>query len=202
MSQPTHRSISHGFNEKGPTDKEGGQPRKKRPTMQKHCDGRTDIDVKRQKYRTGDSAGSSTTSEKSKEGEITSILEECLTVFRSALLQDIKIDNLVFCEPSKEGGSAHTPPLQRLATTNTQFLQYQDWIKTLSSDAEKLDCEGFERCKSIKSLLLKELRNEWTKLEGLKLRAWELTSRNASLITPPACPRKIDTCERSTSCNL
>ncbi len=137
----------------------------------------------------------------SKEDEIANILEECLSVFRSGLLQDIKIDDLVFCEPSRED-DPHTPPhLQSLATTNTQFLQYQDWIKKLSLDATELDCEGFERCRSIKCQLLDDLRDEWTKLEELKRRAWQLTCRDADLAMPPH-PRTdpglvqgIDTCE-------
>jgi hypothetical protein len=202
MSQPTHTNIGHGCIEKEATDKEGRPRRGKRPMVQEHWDRRTD--VKRQKYGTGDSAGSSTMSGKSKEDEVASILEKCLTVLRSGLLQDIKIDDLVFCEPSEEGDAHTPPPLQNLATTtNTQFLQYQDWIKKLSSDAEKLDCEGFERCRTIKYQLLDDLQNEWAKLEGLKRRAWQLTSRNAGLTMPvmPPCSRRIDTCERSMRCN-
>ena len=195
MSQPTHTNIGHGCIGKGAADKEDCPRRVKRPMVQEYLDRRTN--VKHQKYRTGDSAGSSTMSGKSKEDEVASILEECLTAFQSGLLQDIKIDDLVFCEPSNEG-DAHTlhtsPPLQSLATTNTQFLQYQDWIKKLSFGVENLDCEGFERCKSIKCQLLNDLRNEWTKLEELKHRAWQLTSQNAGLTMPP-CPRRIDTCE-------
>jgi len=99
----------------------------------------------------------------SKEDKIASILEECLSVFQSGLLQDIKIDNLVFCDPSN-GDNPHTPdtppPLQSLATTNTQFLQYQDWIKELSLDTKKLDCKGFEHCRRIKHQLLNDLANE------------------------------------------
>lgn len=166
--------------------------------------------VKRQKLEIGDSIGSHTMS---KEDEIASILEECLSTFRS-LLQDIKIDDLVFCEPSKDLDDLHTPgspPLHSLATTNTQFLQYQDSIKKLSLGVEKLDCEGFERCSNIKCQLLDDLQNEWTRLEELKRRAWQLTSRDTSLTTPP-CSRAgpglvqgIDTCAYQSdpmSCKL
>jgi len=145
------------------------------------------------------------TSRNSKEDEIASILEECLSVFRSGMLQDIKVDDLVFCEPSKEGEPQIPPPLQSLATANTQFLQYQDWIQKLSLDAKKLDCEGFERCRSIKCQFLEDLQSEWTKLDELKRRAWQLTSQSTGLTMPPrpsADPAlvrvqrlEIDTCE-------
>lgn len=179
MSQLIHTSIGHSCTEKEATNEERHPRRGKRPVAQENRN--------------------------SKEDEIASIMEECLSQFRSGLLQNIKIDGLVFCEPSNVDdphSTPHTPPpLQRLATTNTQFLQYQDWIKNLSLDAEKLDCEEFERCSSIKYRLLHELRNEWTKLEELKRRAWQLTSRNAGLTMPPCPPadpglvRIIDTCE-------
>jgi hypothetical protein len=199
MSQPIHTSISHGYTEKESTVEEGRPRRGKRPRGDEHWDRRKNV-----KYRPADSAGRCTMSRNSEEDEISSILEECLSVIRSGLLQDIKIDDLVFCESSNEDDphTPHTPPpLQRYATTNTQFLQYQDWIRTLSLDAEKLDCEGFERCRKLKCQLLDDLRDEWTRLEELKRRAWQLTSRNAALTMPP-CPRadpglvqEIDTCE-------
>lgn len=136
----------------------------------------------------------------SKEDEIANILEKSLSTLRSGLLQDIKIDDLVFCEPSKEGDPHTPPPLQTLATTNTQFLEYQDWIKKLSVEAENLDCEVFESCRNIKCQLLDDLRNEWTKLEKLKRSAWQLTFRNGSTIPPrpqadPGLVQIIDTCE-------
>jgi hypothetical protein len=128
-------------------------------------------------------------------------LQECLSLFRSGLLQDINIDNLVFCELSQEDDPHTPPPLQSLATANIQFLQYQDWITKLYLEAEKLDCGGFERCRSIKGELLGDLQNERTKLEELKCGAWQLVSQNAGLTMPPRLnsdpdfAQGIDTCE-------
>ena len=191
MPQPTHTTISHGGIEKEATEKEA-RPRREKRSMAKELE-----------HISGDSAGRCTTSGTSKEDEIVSIMEECLSMARSGFLQDIKTSDLVFCQSSKEDDAHTPPPLQSptLATTNNQFLQYQDWIKKLFLDAEKLDCEGFERCISIKCQLLDDLQNELTRLEELRCRAWQLTSRKAGLTMPP-CPRadpvsvrKIDTSE-------
>jgi hypothetical protein len=76
--------------------------------LEEHWDLRRNI--KRQKSGTGESAGSCATSENYKEDEIASILERSLSMFWLGLLQDIKTDGLVFCEPSKEDNSnPHTP---------------------------------------------------------------------------------------------
>lgn len=201
MSQPIRTSSDQCRTKKEETDKEDCPRRGRRPVAQEY-----------QKYRTGGSARSCMKTN-SEEDEIASILEECLSVFQSGLLHDIKTDDLVFCEPSKDSNSEddlHTPPpLQSHATTNTQFLQYQTWVKDLSIAAENLECEGFERCETIKCRLLDDLRNEWSKLEQLKQRAWQLICRNAGLTIPPdpradpSLVKEIDTCEysRPMSCN-
>lgn len=198
MSQVTHSNTSHYCTEKEAAD-EGGHPREKRPMVQEHWD--RNSYAKRQKYRIDGSARSSTMS---KEDKIAGILEECLSMFRSGLLRDIQINGLVFCEPSEEDDPETPPPLQSHTTTNTQFLQYEDWIKKLSLDADELDCEGFERCTSIKRQFLDELRNEWIKLEELKRKAWQswqLTSQNADFTMPRrrgsdlSLAQAIDTCE-------
>ena len=135
------------------------------------------------------------------EDKLASALQDCLSLFRSGLLQDINIDNLVFHKPSQNDDPRIPPPLQSLATENTQFLQYQDWVKKLYLEAEKLDCGDFERCRSIKDELLGDLQNEWTKVEDLKRCSWQLVSQNAGLTMPPRptsdadFAQGIDTCE-------
>jgi hypothetical protein len=132
----------------------------------------------------------------SQEDELASALEDCVSVFRSGLqqLQDISVEDLVFCEAPKDSDADPliTPPLQILATTNLPFLQYHDWIMKLYLETQKLDCGTFERCGRIKHGLLDDLRNEWTKLEELKHRAWQM----ASLRSPePGSAQITDTCE-------
>jgi hypothetical protein len=132
----------------------------------------------------------------SQEDELAGTLEDFASVFQSGLLQlhDIKIDNLVFCEPSKDDDGHIPPPLQSHATTNIQFFQYRDWLIKLRVEAEKLDCGGFERCRRIKHQLLEDLRDEWTKLEKLKCRAWQIVSLRCP--SPgPGLTQTIDTCE-------
>jgi hypothetical protein len=136
----------------------------------------------------------------SHEDELAKTLQECLSLFQSGLLQDIDTSNLAFCEPSQQD-DPRTPPLRCLATENSQFLKYQGWITKLILEAEKLDCEGFERCIGIKSILLGDLQNEWAKLEKLKRSAWQLASQNARPTLPsrpnfgPNFIHGIDTCE-------
>jgi hypothetical protein len=142
------------------------------------------------------SAGNYTTSWTSQEDELASTLEDSVSVFRSGLHQfhNISIKDLVFCEPSKDDETLIPPPLQSHAATNIQFLQYHDWVAELYVSTNKLDCGGFERCRRTKDQLLDNLRNEWTKLEELKHRAWQL----ASLRHPspgPGLAQKIDTRE-------
>jgi hypothetical protein len=130
----------------------------------------------------------------SQEDEIASILEGCVSTFWSGLqkLQDINVEDLVFCEPQKDAEPHITPTLQMLATTNLPFMKYHDWIITLISDTQKLDCGSSERCGRIKQNLLDDLWNEWTKLEELKCRAWQL----ASLRSPePGSAQITNTCE-------
>lgn len=142
----------------------------------------------------GDSAESHAMTWTSQEDELVSALEDCVSVFRSGLqqLRDISIEGLVFCEPLKDANPLIPPPLQILATANLPFLQYHDWVMTLYLETQKLDCGRFERCRHIKHSLLEDLRNEWTKLEELKRRAWQM----ASLRSPePGSAQIINTCE-------
>jgi hypothetical protein len=144
----------------------------------------------------GNSTGSYAMPWTSQEDELSSALEDCVSVFQSGPLQlhDIRIRDLVFCELSKDDDGHIPPPLQSHATTNIQFLQYHDRLIELYVEAEKLDCGGFERCRRIKDQLLDDLRSELTKLENLKHRAWQI----ASLRCPspdPSLAQKIDTCE-------
>jgi hypothetical protein len=144
------------------------------------------------------STGSCTMTWTSQEDELASTLESCLSVFRSGLIEDISIKDLVFCKPSKDDDSLTPPPLQSLATANTEFLKYQDWIMELWLETEKLDCGSFERCRNIKAKLLDDLRNEWTRLEELKRRAWLLATQNDFTIPPrpePGLAQIIDTCK-------
>jgi hypothetical protein len=133
----------------------------------------------------------------SQEDELASALEDCVSVFRSGLqqLQDISVEDLVFCEVPEDSDAdllTITPPLQVLATANLPFLEYQDWIMKLYLETQKLDCGTFERCGRIKHSLLDDLRNEWTKLEELKHRAWQKVS-----LRGPECgsAQITDTCE-------
>ena len=139
------------------------------------------------------------------EDTIANSLEACLSIFRSGLLQDIRIEDLVFCKPSDEDDPSFPPPLQSLTKANTQFLQYQDWMIKMFNEAQNLNCGRFERCRSIKDQLLDDIRNEWIRLDDLKLRAWQMAPWNggatASLSdSGPAASdlgstRVIDTCE-------
>jgi hypothetical protein len=160
----------------------------------------TSLPVPRASHSGGQSAGVT-----SQEDELAHSLESCLSIFRSGLLQDIRIDDLVFCKPSEEDDPRFPPPLQSLAIPNAQFLEYRDWIIKMFNDTHNLDCGSFERCRSIKDQLLDDIRNEWIRLDDMKLLAWQMTSRNdhamASLSeSGPAASdfgsaRVIDTCK-------
>ncbi len=145
----------------------------------------------------GDSAERYSMTWTSQEDELASALEDCVSVFRSGLqqLQDINIEDLVFCRPPKDAADSDPldpPPLQILATANLPFLQYHDWIMKLYVETQNLDCGRFERCGCIKHSLLNDLRNEWTKLEELKHSAWKI----ASLRSPePGSAQITNTCE-------
>ena len=132
------------------------------------------------------------------EDELVHALEDCLSIFQSGLIQNFRIEDLVFCDPSENYDPRIPPPLQSLATTNIEFLQYEGWITKLYIEAEKLDCRKFGRCKSIRGLLLDELKTELTKLDELKLRAWRLASQKdftVPLSPEPRMVQIIDTCE-------
>jgi hypothetical protein len=140
------------------------------------------------------------------EDELAHALEECLSIFQSGLIQNFRIKDLVFCDLSENYDPRIPPPLQSLATTNIEFLQYEGWVTKLYVEAEKLDCGKFERCKSIRGLLLDELKNERTKLDELKLRAWRLASqKDFTMRSMPPSPEPgmaqiIDTCEYYRNC--
>jgi hypothetical protein len=95
----------------------------------------------------------------SQEDELASALEDCVSVLQSGLqrLQDISIEDLVFCEPPNDADPLIPPPLQFLATKNLLFLHYHDWIMTLYSETQKLNCGMFECCECIKHSLLDDL---------------------------------------------
>jgi hypothetical protein len=147
----------------------------------------------------------------SREDTLAHSLEACLSIFRSGLLKDIRIEDLVFCRPSEDDPSS-PPPLQSLAIANTQFLEYRDWIIKIFNEAHNLDCGSFERCRSIKDMLLDDVRNEWIRLDDLKLCAWQMASQNecttASLSDPTpttsdfGSTRVIDTCECVSSISV
>jgi hypothetical protein len=146
----------------------------------------------------GNSARSYAMSWTAQEDELASTLEDRESVFRSGLLRlrDISINDLVFCEPSKDDDILSPPQLQSHATANTQFMQYHDWIVKLYLETENIDCRGFKRCRRIKDRLVDDLRNEWTKLEELKRRAWQMASlRHPSPDPDPGLAQIIDTCE-------
>lgn len=143
----------------------------------------------------GDSAKSHAMTRTSQEDELVSTLEDCVSVLRSGLqeFQNISIEDLVFCKPPKDANPLipHAPTLQVLATTNLPFMEYHDWIMTLYSEMQNLDCGSFERCEHIKHGLLEDLQKEWAKLEDLKHRAWQMSSqRNAE----PGSAQIINTC--------
>ena len=143
-----------------------------------------------------DSAESCEMAWTSQDDELASSLEDCVSAFRSGLqqLQDISFEDLVFCEPQKDTDLTIPPPLQIFANANLPFLHYHDWIIELYKEAQNLDCGRFERCERIKHSLLDDLRNEWTKLEKLKHRAWQM----ASLRSPePGSAQITNTCEYS-----
>jgi hypothetical protein len=149
---------------------------------------------------THNSAGSCTMPQ---EDELAHALEECLSIFQSGLIQNLLIEDLVFCNPSENYNPRTPPSLQSLATTNIEFLQYESWITTLYKGAEKLDCGKFKHCESIRGWLLDELKNEHTKLDELKLRAWQLASQkdfNMPSSSEPGMAQIIDTCEYYRNC--
>jgi hypothetical protein len=154
------------------------------------------VDAHTSRAHGGDSAESYATTRTSQEDELVSALEDCISILRSGLqqFQNISIEDLVFCEPPKDVDPLipSPPTLQVLATTNLPFLQYHDWIMTLYSETQKLDCGSFERCGRIKHGLLEDLRKEWAKLEDLKHRAWQMTSQRSP---EPGSAQITDTCE-------
>ena len=96
--------------------------------------------------------------------------------------------------------AVHSQPSQlKLCPVNAEFLQYQEWIMKLYVEIEKLDCERSERCRSIKSRFLNDLRKEWSKLDDLKCSAWWMASKKSTTIIlhhpDPGLAQVIDTCE-------
>lgn len=154
---------------------------------------------------TGDSAGNCAMAWTSEADELADALEASFSDFRSGLLPDISVKDLVFCEPSEGDDLSLPPPLQSHATMNAEFLQYQEWIVKLYVEIEKLDCERFERCRIIKSRFLDDLRKEWAKLDDLKCSAWQMASKKHATITPhrpdPGSAQVIDTCEYHSKLN-
>ncbi len=158
-------------------------------------------------HSSGESAGTQTRI--SQEDELAHTLEVCLSVFRSGLLQDIRIEGLVFCEPSSEDDPRSPPALQSLAIANAQFLEYRERIIKMFIDTLNLDCGRFERCRSIRDQLLDDIRNELIKLDKLKLHAWQMAPQNGTghAMPTPSDPgpttsisdigstRVVDTCE-------
>jgi len=118
-------------------------------------------------------------------------------------MQNLCIEDLVFCDLPKNYNPCIPPPLQSLVITNIKFLQYEGWITKLYIEAEKLDCGKFKCCKSIRGLLLDELQNERTKLGKLKFRAWWLASQKDITMPPspePGMAQIIDMCEYYRNC--
>jgi len=149
---------------------------------------------------TGDSDGNYAMAWTSEADELADALEDSISDFQSGLLQDINVEDLAFCEPSTGDDPSLPPPLQSHATVNAEFLQYQEWILKLYVEIEKLDCERFERCRSIKSQFLDDLRKEWAKLDDLKHSAWRMASTKCATVIPhrlvdPGSAQVIDTCE-------
>ena len=178
MPHISQSTDGYGCSKKGTTDKTSG------------------VDAHTSRAHGGDSAESHAVTRTSQEDELVSTLKDCVSVLRSGLqqFQNISIEDLVFCEPPKDADPlAPSPPtLQVLATTNLPFLQYHDWIMTLYSETQKLDCGNFERCGHIKKGLLEDLQKEWAKLEDLKHRAWQVTSQRSP---EPGSAQIISTCE-------
>ena len=148
---------------------------------------------------TDDLAGNCAMAWTSEADEVADALEGSISAFQSGLLQDISLKDLVFCDASADDDLSLPPPLQTHATANAEFLQYQEWIMRLYVETEKLDCEGFERCRNMKSRFLDDLRKEWSKLDDLKSSAWRMASKKRTTITPhrldPGSAQVIDTCE-------
>jgi hypothetical protein len=204
--QPICTCTSHGCAVETTTDERGNLLQGKRlgaHEYREHCRG--DKRLRYMPYQPDDlnnapptAASAAHHDDTSQEDEVARSLETCLSIFRSGLHQDIRTEDLVFCEPS-ESEAADTltpPPLQTLAVTNAQFLEYHNWVMKLYMDAHSLDCGTFERCKAIQGQLLSDLRNEWARLDDLKLRAWQMA--RARTMTP--CPdsgqvQVVDTCE-------
>ncbi|KAH8976647.1 hypothetical protein EDB86DRAFT_3095162 [Lactarius hatsudake] len=210
--QPICTCVSYGCDKKETTDERGNPIRGKRLGIQEYWEHRRG--EKRLKYmreagspdrrQTGSNAPPNTTTSPqtthcagepvgtqawaSQEDELARSLEDCLSVFRSGLLHDIRIEGLVFWEPSKEDDLRPPPPLQRLAKANTQFLEYREWIKKMLIDCQNLDCGTFERCRSIRDQLLHDIQNEWIKLDDLQLRAWQMASQNDRSVPTPSGP--------------
>jgi hypothetical protein len=140
----------------------------------------------------------------SEEDELARSLADRLSGFRSRSLPDIHIEDLVFCEPSREDDTSIPPMLQNLAGTNTRYLKYRDWIVNQYLDTSSLECNRSEHCKLLKDQLLDELRIEWAKLDELKLRAWRRAPQNSPSAPPCSNPNPdvmdldstqvIDTC--------
>lgn len=131
--------------------------------------------------------------------ELSRTLRNCVSAFQSGSANSTINDDLAFCEPSEDDDPNTPPPLQSHAITNADFLEYQGWIATLFLDADKIECRGLEYCELIKNELLDSLRNEWNKLEDIKLRAWKRCNhaRQARAIPPPPPPglaQIVDTC--------
>jgi hypothetical protein len=237
MSQPICTCISHGCADKETRDKRGHLHRGKRLGVQEYRDHcrqdrhleylaldtspdtassfpipqsteHHDLAVPSLVGDTHDDTNDMMAWTSSQEDELVTNLENCLSVFQSGLLKELRINGLVFCQPSKEDDPHTPPPLQSLVPANTEFLQYQDWIIKLCLETEKLDCRSFKQCKSIRDRLLEDLRNEWTKLKESKHRAWQMASHNGLRFQLTVPPRPdpglaviIDTCEYLSELN-
>lgn len=128
------------------------------------------------------------------EDELARSLADRLSGFRSRALPDIHIEDLVFCEPSREDDPSIPPALQSLAGMNTRYLEYRDWIVNLYLDSSSLECDRSEHCRTLKNQLLDEIRIEWAKLDELKLRAWQtrMAPQNSPSVPPCSIPDMMD----------
>ncbi|KAI0038169.1 hypothetical protein FA95DRAFT_1284613 [Auriscalpium vulgare] len=119
---------------------------------------------------------SSRKSEKAQEKALAS-LERLRTTFNSQRRLDLS-DDLVFVESLQISAQQPSPKdleLRPDVATNLQFIEYEQWVFDLLRGVDQVLPKdmGTSAVQEARSVLVRDLESEWTRLQGLKAHCWK-----------------------------